>query len=451
MGFLTFLRRNRDRLTTRPGGARRQVGHARVVRLRLENLEDRCLLAYTITELGSFGGLYTYAYGLNNLGQVVGQSQIAPYGYTHAFLSQNGNMTDLGTLWATNGVATGINNEGQVVGFVYSSDQTHAFLYEHQRMKDLGTLGGQNSEANAINDMGQVAGWSLMPNYAIHAFVYQNGELADLHLRDALAARANAINNFGQMAGWGYINGTNIYHALRFDHGTVTDIGTLGGVYSVATGINAAGEVIGYSNYIGGQGTDWRPFFYHQHRLTDLGTLGGTWSYARGINSQGWVVGESTTASGPFHAFLERDGQMVDLNTLVPPQSGWTLTNATAINDNGAIVGDGTDPSGHQAAFLLTPFGTDDLSLLPTQVEAVLGLPASTSAGGGNDGLTLADNTVQELQWLPAPPQTALDFAVEQPVPSEPAFALPVPPRQAGDLGVAADLMPSIRAAWVDG
>ena len=45
---------------------------------------------------------------------------------------------------------------------------------------------------------------------------------------------------------------------------------------------------------------------------------------------------------------------MLDLNTLIPANSGWFLQYALAINDKGEIVGVGT--LNHQfEAFLLTP------------------------------------------------------------------------------------------------
>ncbi len=45
------------------------------------------------------------------------------------------------------------------------------------------------------------------------------------------------------------------------------------------------------------------------YTLTDLGTLGGTFSQAFGVNDKGWVVGFSTTEGDVgLHAFLWRDG-----------------------------------------------------------------------------------------------------------------------------------------------
>lgn len=54
------------------------------------------------------------------------------------------------------------------------------------------------------------------------------------------------------------------------------------------------------------------------------------------------------------HAFLYRWGRMVDLNTLIPHPSNWTLTAANGINDSHLIVGTGLH-NGVQRGFVLTP------------------------------------------------------------------------------------------------
>ena len=73
---------------------------------------------------------------------------------------------------------------------------------------------------------------------------------------------------------------------------TFHDLGTLGGTYSFAYGINASGQVVGYSATAGDASS--MPFFtYPGGPMQDLGTLGGTYSYANGINASGQVVGSS--------------------------------------------------------------------------------------------------------------------------------------------------------------
>ena len=59
-------------------------------------------------------------------------------------------------------------------------------------------------------------------------------------------------------------------------------------------------------------------------------------------------------AAGQPRAFLWRNGEMTDLNTLIPAGTGWILESAAGISDGGQIVGYGT-LSGKRRAFLLTP------------------------------------------------------------------------------------------------
>jgi len=89
--------------------------------------------------------------------------------------------------------------------------------------------------------------------------------------------------------------------------------------------------------------------------LPDLGDVGGVIeSYARDVNDHGTVVGTSVTPSFEVHAVMWVDGQVVDLNTLIPPGTGWLLANAYAIANDGRIVGEGFSPQGLQA-FVLVP------------------------------------------------------------------------------------------------
>lgn len=106
----------------------------------------------------------------------------------------------------------------------------------------------------------------------------------------------------------------------------------LGGSGSSATGINGAGDVVGY-DIADGAGNA-HAFVYSGGTSTDLGTLGGAASYAYGINDAGQVVGSADTAAGLGHAFVYAGGTMTDLGT----PAGGTST-AYAINNQGVIVG----------------------------------------------------------------------------------------------------------------
>ncbi len=80
--------------------------------LALLGLGARATAGYIATDLGSLGGSYTYAQGINDAGQVAGGGGTANNSAEHAFLYANGQIKDLGTLGGTYSYAYGINDAG---------------------------------------------------------------------------------------------------------------------------------------------------------------------------------------------------------------------------------------------------------------------------------------------------------------------------------------------------
>ncbi|CDH44634.1 PEP-CTERM sorting domain-containing protein [Candidatus Contendibacter odensensis] len=314
------------------------------------------LPSYTITDLGTTMGGDSFATGINIHGQVIGYSYADTGWPPHAFLYSNGITTDLGTLGGEFSYAYGINNNGQVVGVSQTNTSTRAFLYVNGVMTAIGTLGGAWSAAYDINDNGQIIGESARAgDTSQHAFLHSNGVMIDLGTLGGANSAAFGINDSGKIIGNSGIAGNNVTHAFLYTNSAMTDIpAPYTQVGSYATGINNNGQVIG-AFYTTVGGSTRHAFLYSGGPMTDLGTLGGATSVSYGISDNGQVVGASfTTGNLAVHAFLYADDHLVDLNSLLPTGSGWTLNEAKAINDKSQIVGNGVI-NGRSHAFLMSP------------------------------------------------------------------------------------------------
>jgi len=333
----------------------------------MEPLEDRRLLSYTITNLGSLGGTASVPADVNNHGEVVGYSFTANNAAAHAFLYSHGRMTDLGTLGGTTSGATDINDRGAVVGLssiAPGNKQVDAFLEQGGKLKDLGPLNPAFAEGGmvAINADGDLSGLSAG---GYDALIHRRGINIDLGSLAGLGSIARDLNDSGQVVGFSptaFLPAANSssqptvdYHAFRYSHGKMSDLGTLGGTDSEANSINDRGAVVGFSYTANDAAT--HAFLYSQGRITDLGTLGGQDSVAAAINDEGAVVGASLTSTRALHGFIDLRGRMVDLNSLIPAESGFVITNAEDINDRGQIVAQGYETSSPTSdlALLLNP------------------------------------------------------------------------------------------------
>ena len=304
------------------------------------------VLLYNITDLGGF----FWATGINNMGQVVGFTSSGGY---HGVIYSNGKFTDIGVLPGdAASYANGINDTGQVVGESTNINNSYrAFLYSNGTMTNLGTLGGASISPTGINHSGQIVGFSYGNR---HAFLYSKGKMTDLGTPPGyVSSQATSINNSGQVIGTcAPISGPT--HAFIYSGGIMTDIGTLpGGSVSYAIGINDSGQVVGYSD-VNSYGLS-HAFLYRNGNMIDIGTLSGyPSSAAYGINSYGQIVGSSAFFSDN-RAFIYSDGKMTDLNSLIPSGTGWELFSASYINDLGQIVGTGNLSYLGNHTFLLTP------------------------------------------------------------------------------------------------
>ncbi|RMF86767.1 MAG: DUF3466 family protein, partial [Nitrospirae bacterium] len=340
---------------------------------------------------GTLGGSVSNAFGINDLGEVVGFSAIGEIG-RHAAWWYSGLRRDLGSLGGSS-QAFAINNLGEAVGVsdLAGSIHEHAFANVNGAVLDLGTLGGPNSRAMGINDHGEAVGWSNGSDRYQKAFVYDlglgpNAAIIPLGTLGGRVSRAYDINERHQVVGWSD-TGFGEHHAFLLDlaaGGPMQDLGTLAGGLSEAFAVNDQGIAVGTAYQVTGPGPidrEWRPVRYDPNDPVGVTELVAAAGAARDINLQGEIVGEFRvpTARQGTHGFLyDAQGGFHDLNDLVLPGSNLEVTGAWGINDQGQIAAVGTFPNPVfgmwvEHAVLLTPV-PEPGSWLLTASAALLGL-----------------------------------------------------------------------------
>src|SRR6266478_3012855 len=314
---------------------------------------------YSITDLGSLGGVGGQAKAINNAGLIVGAAMTAT-GNSDAFLFISDSMSGLG-IKGSPSEATAIYGSGQIAGYYYDR-QYNAFVWTNGKLHDLGTLGGPPySVAYGINSLGHACGSSLIKSglYGLeHAFIWTGGKMRDLGTLGGNYSSARGINTKDQVVGYAYFS-NGAFRAFLYAGGAMFDLGTLGGDYSYANAINDARQVVGSAALPAN--ARFHAFLWNgSGPFMDLGDLGDISSEALALNSKAsLVVGQATVPSNTgylvYHAFVWSGAAgMQDLNSLIPANSGWVLNQATGVNDAGAIVGYGTR-SGQTRPFRLTP------------------------------------------------------------------------------------------------
>ncbi len=281
------------------------------------------------------------AYGINSRGTIVGSS--GSFGPTLA----NGMILVRGFIvqnnvpmrqWTNNRISFmpySVNDAGEIAG----RNGLRGFVYISGKFRDLKTLstrpGGNRSTARGISQSGLVIGWSTINSLVrnpqtgsqlgllpVHAFLWQRG-----------VSRGQRIA------------------------GRMRDLGTLPGcVDSYAYGVNRRGEVVGSATDGSADFDGVAPqsiaaaFLWRGGRIIALPKLPGR------KHSEAFAISDSTEIAGSCdeRAVTWQQGRITDLNTCLPPASGWKVEEAQAINNRGQIAGTGTF-HGQPHLFLLTP------------------------------------------------------------------------------------------------
>jgi probable HAF family extracellular repeat protein len=175
-----------------------------------------------------------------------------------------------------------------------------------------------------------------------------------------------AINDSGVMLVT-YEPSTNVQEQAIYFNGTFTVITPPANATATARAINDSGVVVGNINYNTNAAVP-HAGLYSNGVWTDLGTLAGAarGTVAMSINSSGEILGMAVgkpiykpDIGSPTMSCILRNGIWVELNTLIPTNSGFNLnlSRPVSINDAGQILINTktANNSAYKNAVLLTP------------------------------------------------------------------------------------------------
>ncbi len=338
-------------------------------------------ISYSMKLLGTLGGASSSAMAMNELGDVVGESEMVDGGDSFVYFNNTGTMHRLGDLvtaadqdkwhWTSN-KAYGINSQGQICMWLQQKVPHHAshavrisLVFDEDGIvvpgqAEVEIVAPDPSYATDINEFGDVTG-----EYGYTgAFVYSD-EIGFDDIGDLGGGYAHpaAINNFGQVAGTSE-NAAGETFAFRYTPGlgmaglgVIETAGPNNTDRSVGRDLNDLGDVVGWATAGKRKGLS----VYHAFReagqgMESLGTLGKPESWAKSVNSSGAIIGEAyDTPNRDELEFLYTDEigmvELAPLITNLPPDTGFVTRQ---INDAGQICGTIYLADGAQA-FLLTP------------------------------------------------------------------------------------------------
>jgi probable HAF family extracellular repeat protein len=317
---------------------------------------------FLIEDLGNPGAAVIVPTDINRHGQVAGYLELVD-GHRRAFLWTDGTFKVMSPLSGnTDSEGRGLNDQGKVVGLSWSGPRDGAkfngVIWAPTYTRHLTSAGGDSVDLYDISNGGVIPG-AVKRGDTWQAILWTPEGVWEIPYTE----RAVAVNERDEAVGWTLL-GVEEKSSWLWHDGFFAEITRdFWDVDTRAVALNILGQVA--LNRRSDSRPETSAFRYTDRVYLSLGDLGGYVSEATAINDNGDVVGTSLTPEGYWHAFLFQDGVgLVDLNTQLPPESGWEVASANGINNRGQIVGTGSH-NGEARAFRLTPLRTRPGSLRP--------------------------------------------------------------------------------------
>jgi probable HAF family extracellular repeat protein len=292
------------------------------------------------------GSTSTSAWGINNLGDVVGVYSL-PDKTNHGFLWSGGKLSSIDFPGAPSTDTWGINDHGDIVGDYTINGVTRSFVLTHGRFVTVDVPGATLTGIAGINNSGELAGIYTLPDNSSHTIMIKNDVFIYSDYPDNAVTQGNGINDTGDLAANCTIAGMT--HGCVRSKGSFTLFDYPDAAFTGAYGISGAGDIVG--RYRDAAGVT-HGFIYSGGKFTPIDIPGSTATAASAINSVGDFVGRYTSG-GISHAFVMNSPvtsyTITDLGVL----HGGSFSQASQGNtDNGMIAGVSDTPDGTQHAVL---------------------------------------------------------------------------------------------------
>ncbi|MCU1285834.1 MAG: hypothetical protein JWO13_2184 [Acidobacteriales bacterium] len=275
---------------------------------------------YTATINGFSGGPFTWSFSTGPCNEVIP--------------AYSASYTQIDVPGASHTNAFGINNLGDVVGEFADANGTHGYLLTNGVFTTIDFPGANKfTRANKINDNGDIVGEYAAPNGVLTGFLLHAGTFTSIAFPDpnVFATEANGINTAGTIVGRANFTNSTAHGYVRDPNGTFRLFDAPNSITggNFAKDINNNGDIVGVVGgnvvgYIATGGTSFTTF--------NVPTSGDT--EANGVNDTQQITGLWTSSNKPLSGFFKSGSTFFDV---VVPDS--TNVQAQDTNNTGVVVG----------------------------------------------------------------------------------------------------------------